>query len=133
MCRFLVCDRAGSSYRRLMVVQTARQVHSRSNRTICMELVTRPERTDPIDAVAAHRALQSIALVQGTLQVVAAQAGMDEAVHDLLSRALKHAGVVSAVLHDVMLGLPSGTTAALAEDPDAQAARRFGVRTETTL
>lgn len=84
---------------------------------------------DPIAAVAAHRAMNSVAFVAGAL--AALQEGpalLPGERQQLLARAMTHTSVIRALLYDLVLGLPLGASAVADHDPLLQAQRRFGVQ-----
>lgn len=84
--------------------------------------------TDALAAVAAHRAINSLAFIAGALAVLQQGVGIGpEDEQELLGRAIKHAGLIDAVLRDLVLGLPIGFTPVVEIDPTSQAARRFGL------
>ncbi|GAC1312353.1 MAG: hypothetical protein NVSMB12_02210 [Acidimicrobiales bacterium] len=83
---------------------------------------------DAIAAVAAHRAMNSLAFIAGALAALQDGTGIGpEEEQHLLSRAITHTGFLNAVLHDLVLGLPVGCTSVAEDDPATQAARRFGL------
>lgn len=84
---------------------------------------------DPLGAVAAHRAMNSVAFVAGALNALQQGSGVSpEEREQLLSRAMTHTGVISALLYDLVLGLPLGASAVADHTPLRQAEQRFGVR-----
>ena len=85
---------------------------------------------DPVAAVAAHRAMNSLAYVAGALNALQqGSAVSSEEREQLLSRAMTHTGVISALLYDLVLGLPLGASAvADHDDPLRRAEQRFAVR-----
>lgn len=85
--------------------------------------------SDPVAAVAAHRAMNSLAYVAGALNALQQGSALSPAEREeLLSRAKTHTGVISALLYDLVLGLPLGASAVADHDPLRQAEQRFGVR-----
>ncbi|GAC1377656.1 MAG: hypothetical protein NVSMB4_07130 [Acidimicrobiales bacterium] len=80
---------------------------------------------DPVAAVMAHGALNSMTVVCGTLSLLATSGhDLDDAQRTTLLRdAARHAELVTALLHDLVSGLPLGATAIL-QDLDQQARER---------
>jgi len=84
---------------------------------------------DPLAAVAAHRALNSVAFIAGVLSALQQGSAISlEEREQLLSRAMAHTDGISALLHDLVLGLPLGATAVAGDGSLRRAEKRFGVR-----
>lgn len=84
---------------------------------------------DPLAAVAAHRAMNSLAYVAGALNALQQESAVSAAEREeLLTRAMTHTGVIGALLYDLVLGLPLGASAVADPAPLRQAEQRFGVR-----
>ncbi|GAC1601012.1 MAG: hypothetical protein NVS3B21_28450 [Acidimicrobiales bacterium] len=68
---------------------------------------------DSLSAVMAHRAMNSMAVVTGTLDTLH-ELGEQVSPEDrdlLIARAIHHTHLVNALLHDLVVGLPLGATA----------------------
>lgn len=88
--------------------------------------------SDPLATVAAHRAMNSVAFVAGALHALQhGNAISSEEREQLLSRAMAHTAVISALLYDLVLGLPLGASAVNDDHRLRQAEQRFGVRGES--